>query len=147
MDSTTKNADLTVSVAHSAETLCAELRGIADLANHDHLQAVLQAVPLNGTDTVHLRLSQLSFCDVRALTYLSILARRVQNSGQPIATLGASPTIRKAATADPEPSSSTLNWTPLPCCRTSTSMSVLPACSAALPASSLTHNAVVSSIS
>jgi hypothetical protein len=56
MDTNTKNADLTVSVARSAETLCVELRGSADLGNHDHLQAVLQAVPLNGTDTRHLRL-------------------------------------------------------------------------------------------
>lgn len=88
--------DLAVRItAGDDDNLWVELRGVADLANHDHLQAALAEIALEGDTDVHLRLSQLTFCDTRALCHLVAFATRVHRSGQRMTTHGASHTVRK----------------------------------------------------
>jgi anti-anti-sigma regulatory factor len=92
----TPGADLVVTVAVGDDsTLWVELRGTADLANHDVLRDALSGIPLNGEDAVHLRLSRLAFCDTRALCHLVAFASNVRRRGQSITTHGASRTFRK----------------------------------------------------
>lgn len=92
----THSPDLAVQVAAvDDDTLWVELRGMADLANHDQLQHALSQIPLDGTDAVHVRLHRLTFCDSRALCHLVAFASEVRRRGQSITTHGASRTLRK----------------------------------------------------
>jgi anti-anti-sigma factor len=88
--------DLTVHVGKgSDESVRVEIRGEADVATHTTLEASLAQVPLEGKAAVQLWLSELTFCDSRALWYLARFASHMRRRGRQITTYGASPTIRK----------------------------------------------------
>ena len=92
----TDGTDLTIQVAAGDSTrVWVELRGAADLANHDHLQRALSQIPLDGKDEVHVRLHRLTFCDSRALCHLDAFASEVRRRGQSITTHGASRMLRR----------------------------------------------------
>jgi anti-anti-sigma factor len=91
-----RNTDLTVCVVNgSDESVRIEIRGEADVATLSTLQASLEQVPLEGNAPVQLWLSELTFCDSRALSYVATFAARVRRRGRRLTTYGASPTIRK----------------------------------------------------
>lgn len=90
-----RSTDLVVQVSPVDNALWVEVRGMADVASHDLLQDALSQIPLNGRDAVHMRLSWLTFCDTRALCHLVAFASEVRRRGQPMATHGASRTLRK----------------------------------------------------
>jgi anti-anti-sigma factor len=90
------NTDLTVHVGKGPDdSVRIELRGEADVATHPTLQAALAHIPLEGNAPVQLWLSELTFCDSRALWHMARFASQVRRRGRQLTTYGASPTIRK----------------------------------------------------
>jgi len=77
--------------------LWVELRGEADLGNHEQLLAGLARVKLDGADAVHLVLTELTFCDLCAYRHIIAFATRVRAAGRELSAHGASPTIKKIA--------------------------------------------------
>jgi len=77
--------------------LWVELRGEADLGNHEQLLAGLTRVRLDGADAVHLVLTELTFCDLSAHRHIIAFATRVRAAGRELSAHGASPTIKKLA--------------------------------------------------
>ena len=77
--------------------LWVEVRGEADLGNHEQLLAGLTRVKLDGADAVHLVLTELTFCDLCAYRHIISFATRVRAAGRELSAHGASPTIKKIA--------------------------------------------------
>lgn len=73
------------------------IRGEADVSNHELLQAALAAIKFNGIREVHLQLSELRFCDVRALSQLLMFGRGVRQSGRDVAVHDANHVIQTVA--------------------------------------------------
>lgn len=87
--------DLLVRTRKKGNTLWIELRGEIDLASHDRLQSRLDSVVLDAVDLVELDLSALTFCDVRGLCHLLVLARRARTGGRSVVARDAADGIRR----------------------------------------------------
>ena len=73
------------------------LRGEADIATLEDLQAALARIELSDIDSVHLHLPDLDFADVATLRQLTLFARQARHAGRDITTCGAKPILRKVA--------------------------------------------------
>jgi anti-anti-sigma regulatory factor len=74
-----------------------QIRGEADFSNHWNLRSELNQVELEETDSVHLDLSRLTFCDVFAFRQLLKFGTEVCATGKPVSVHGATSTIMKIA--------------------------------------------------
>lgn len=88
---------LDVETTARENALWVEVRGEADLGNHEQLLAGLTRVKLDGADAVHLVLTELTFCDLCAYRHIISFATRVRAAGRELSAHGASPTIKKIA--------------------------------------------------
>ena len=69
------------------------LRGEADLSNHQKVEAALSSIELAGVNRVNLRLSDLTFCDVKTLCRLLNFALEARESHCDVAVVDANPLI------------------------------------------------------
>jgi anti-anti-sigma factor len=79
--------------------LWVSIRGEVDLSNHTRLGAGLANVALDGAHVVHLRLSELTFCDLHGVRHLLAFAERVRGTGGEISIHGASRTVQMMTSA------------------------------------------------
>ena len=86
---------LSVEITTADHATWITLVGAAETSNLEHLQDALGDIALDGTREVHLCLSELHFCDVRALRQLFVLAVEVRRTGREVVVHDASHTIRK----------------------------------------------------
>ena len=90
-------------VRHGIETRCHDgvvtlvLRGEADIATVDRLEATLARIEADGTRTVHVDLTELEFADVAALRHLMLFAARARSKGHQVTSSGARPVLRRVA--------------------------------------------------
>jgi anti-anti-sigma regulatory factor len=73
------------------------LRGEADFATVERLEATLEQVELAGDRAVHVDLTELDFADVAILRQLMLFAQRARGRGHQVTTGGARPVLRKIA--------------------------------------------------
>lgn len=73
------------------------IRGEADIATLERLEAALEHVELNGAKSVHLDLCELDFADAATIRRLTAFAIRAKETGHDVETRGASPAFRMAA--------------------------------------------------
>jgi anti-anti-sigma factor len=73
------------------------LRGEADIASLDRLEATLAQVRIDGARAVHVDLTELEFADVATLRHLMRFAQRARAKGHQVTTGGARPVLRKVA--------------------------------------------------
>jgi anti-anti-sigma factor len=73
------------------------LRGEADIATVDRLEAALTRIEVDGTHAVHVDLTDLDFADVATLRHLMLFARRARSNGHQVTSGGAKPVLRKVA--------------------------------------------------
>lgn len=84
-------------VQPDASTAWVVLHGEADLGNRDALAATLSDLLLNGTRSVHLHLSDLTFADARAVAVLSGFASTARGRGLTVTTCDCTPLVRRVA--------------------------------------------------
>jgi anti-anti-sigma factor len=73
------------------------LRGEADIASVDRLEATLTRVEMDGARAVHVDLTELEFADVAAVRHLVLFARRARDNGHRVTSCGARPVLRRLA--------------------------------------------------
>lgn len=78
-------------------TFWIHVRGEADRQNHEQLRAELARVRLEGVETVHLALADLTFCDLHAFRTLYAFAQQVRAAGPELSAHGARPMLRRMA--------------------------------------------------
>lgn len=71
--------------------------GEVDVSNHEQLGAALAAIPHDGPAVVHLRLADLTFCDLHCLRQLVGFARRVRDTGRQVLVHDANGSILRVA--------------------------------------------------
>ncbi len=86
---------LQIEATTSDHAIWITVRGEADIANHEQLQAALAAIDFDGTREVHLRLSDLTFCDVQALGHLVNFGSEVRRTGRDLAVHDANRLVQK----------------------------------------------------
>lgn len=74
------------------------LSGEADIATRAQLQETLAGLDLHDTESLHLHLSQLEFCDVASLRQLGDFALRARQTGHQVMTCRPSWSVRRVAT-------------------------------------------------
>lgn len=84
-------------VQPDASTTWVVLHGEADLGNREELATTLSALLLNGTRSVHLHLSDLTFADARAVEVLSRFAATARGRGLTVTTCDCTPIVRRVA--------------------------------------------------
>lgn len=90
-------APLRVETIPSGDTMRILIHGEADIANADHLDAALSAIQLDGTKSVLLDASRLTFFDATALRCLLGFAQSVKQTGRQITTCAAAPMLHEVA--------------------------------------------------
>jgi anti-anti-sigma factor len=91
------HAPLRVETITNGDTIRILIHGEVDMANVDHLDTGLTAIPLDGIKTVLLDASDLAFVDVAGLRRLMIFAQLMKQTGRAITTCGTTPMLRKMA--------------------------------------------------
>jgi anti-anti-sigma factor len=93
------NARLTVEAVDDKSTARIIIRGEADAANADKLEAALGSIVLDGARTVQIHVTDLTFVDVAALRRLATFAHHMRQGGRTVMTSGARPTLQRMAVA------------------------------------------------
>jgi anti-anti-sigma factor len=74
-----------------------DIRGEADFSNHTKLQAALSRVTLRGIRVVHVRLTELTFCDLAAFRELLGFTEEARRRCGDITVHDADHTVRRIA--------------------------------------------------
>ena len=93
-----RSASLTVHSVQRGAVVWVTVVGEADLFSREVLRTGLAAVPLQGVESVHLHVGELTFVDVGCLRELSRFAVRVRSTGRRVLTCQARPVLVRAAT-------------------------------------------------
>lgn len=88
---------LVVETASSEIAARITLRGEADAANLEQLQAALSSIELDGQKVVHIDMSDLVFIDVPALRQLTLFAMQMRQDGHDVTTRGGHPLVHDVA--------------------------------------------------
>jgi anti-anti-sigma factor len=88
-------APLSISITTTAYAVWVAISGELDSSNHHHLEHALAGLCLAGVGHVHLRLSDLRFCDVAGMRQLLSFTRRTQLTGRRVSTHGTSRNLRR----------------------------------------------------
>jgi anti-anti-sigma factor len=90
---------LRVETTTDGETTRILIHGEVDIANVSQLDAALTGIQLNGTKSVQIDASDLTFLDVATLRCLTAFAHTVKQTGRDITTCGATPLLHDVARA------------------------------------------------
>jgi anti-anti-sigma regulatory factor len=88
---------LAIQVSRSGGPVRVLLHGEAEVSSHARLQDALDAIAVDGAESVRIDVSGLSFCDAGSLQRLLRFARRARMSGREVTTTGAGATFRRSA--------------------------------------------------
>ena len=89
--------DLRIETIGGDDVVQVVLRGEADIATLEDLDAALEHLELDGAKLVHLDLTGLDFADVATVRRLAVFARQAKRTGHDVNACGASQILRKVA--------------------------------------------------